>query len=200
MRRLCIAGLCAAVALGIGASGASAAGIMDWTVNGIPLAAGKKAPVTLQSSGPVLMAFAPAEGTQELVTCSSFVAKGALIGGEEGSAKLKPKLTGCEGASGVPVKISMIVIEVSFDGELLHPSTWTTKLRIEIGKVKIGNQQQRLSGGGIIDSEGPLGAELTFPETPLPASTLEIGGRPASIQMVDTFTLKKGGTLGVGAL
>ena len=100
------------------------------------------------------------------------------------------------------VKTSMVVIETTFDGELLHPSTWTHKLRIEIGVIKIehGNQKERLSGGGIIDSEGPFSSQLTFPETPLPASTLEIGGRPASFQMVATYTLKKGGTLGVGAL
>ena len=206
MGRLRAVGFCAgvALALSVGVSSASAAGIMDWTVNGVPLAAGKKAPVTLQSTGPVVLSYYAENESMQIIKalCSSFVAKGTLIGGEEGGAKLKPKLTGCEGPEGGAVKVTMVVIETTFDGELLHPTTWTHKLRIEIGVIKIehGNQKERLSGGGIIDAEGPFGGQVTFPETPLPASTLEIGGQPASIEMVDTYTLKKGGTLGVGAL
>ena len=201
MRRLRVVGIGAGVgavlALIAGGGSAAAAGIMDWTINGVPLPAGKKAPVTLQSTGPVVLSFEQVTGTGASVTCSSFVAKGSLIGGEEGTGKLKPKFTGCSGSGGVTASVKGVIIEVSFDGEFLHPSTWTSKYKFEI---ITSYAKQKLMGSGIADSEGPFGEMITFPETPLPASTLEIGGRPASLQMVDVFTLKKGGTLGVGEL
>ncbi len=176
----------------------------DWTVNGTPLAPGQEVSVKFASITPVQL-LAPAQGID--ITCTSWKAKGTLVGGEVGTGELvNSKLAHCtqmeEGAPG-PIKA-----RVHFTSVTLHTGTnppvgsaGTTTFQV-IGDdctFKKPHCEPTSVVAGLAESFGPAPGEagnvVDFPQPALPASALTIGGSPAELIGKAVFKLPKHATL-----
>lgn len=209
MRCIRIVVLCLVALFGLSATGAASASAeelgRDWTINGVPLKTGvtEKAKLTSLTSTQISI---PGLGVD--VICSKLSANGTLVGGEVGTGTFKLKLTGCS-ISGEPAcKIKLVGEKQaqSEPDEVTYPSGGTIiqptviirpNATLVVKKCPLAGSYEM---EGDADSIGPVENAISFPEEPLPASTLTVDGLPAVFQGADLFTLPKGAELGTGAL
>jgi hypothetical protein len=175
------------------------AGTMDWAVNGEPLAPGQEISVKFASTTPVQLV-APERGID--ITCTSWKAKGTLVGGEVGTGEfVKSKLAHCtEMEEGIPIGVKVQFTNVKLRTDLVHPvgSEATTEFELIGICFKKGRCEPALEIAGIADSLGPSpagGNLVDFPQPSLPASTLTVGGSPAELVGKAAFRLPKHATL-----
>ena len=198
MRRLAVL-FCVVFLVGAFAAPSALAGPTDWAVNGEPLAAGQEVSVKFASVTPVQL-IAPALGID--ITCTSWTAKGRLVGGDVGTGELvKPKFAHCtemEEGLAIPVAVRMTTVPIQTDLNRPVGTPETT----EIGPIDICFKKGRCEPAreitGTVDSVGPIaggGNLLDFPQPSLPASTLTIGGTPAELVGEAVFKLPKHATL-----
>jgi hypothetical protein len=177
---------------------AALAGTTDWAVNGRPLSPGQQISVRFASVTPIEITV-PAQEIE--ITCSSWKARGTLVGGDLGTGELvKPKLAHCteldKGVSkSVKAQITTIKLQTDFNHPVGAPAT-TEFTTFEVCFAK-GRCEPALGIKGVLDGLGPSAAGnlLEFPEPSLPASTLTLEGSPALLTGEATFTLPKHATL-----
>jgi hypothetical protein len=199
-------GVTLAVGLAAAAS-ASAAEPTNWSVKGKPLAPGESRALKLKSTTPIHIVV-PELGLN--IACKSKGA-GMIVGAQNSGAfgtgrlnQLSFAKCGVEGEPGCEVGAKIRVeINIETDGELLHPTTWTLKVEINViieARAK-PKKACKIEGPhnlvGFADSRGPQNQEIEFPPAPLPSTTLQFDGHRANI--VGKYKLKaQGGTLSYG--
>jgi hypothetical protein len=167
----------------------------DWAVNGVPLAPGQEVAVKFASTTPMELD-APGAGIH--IVCATFKGRGTLVGGVRGTGELvNPRLAKCtEPATGTKVKIKLEPVPVETDEEEPVGAEPTIEFGL-LGKCfRKGHTEEILSG--IVDTFGPRpdeGNAVEFPSVSLPATTLTLGGSPASLAGKGAFKLKKSATL-----
>jgi len=201
MRRLALFFSLALLVCGLAVTAPPAlAGSTDWAVNGTPLAPGQEVSVKFASITP-FQVVAPDQGID--VTCTSWKAKGTLVGGETGTGELvKPKFAHCtqmeEGAPG-PVKAKVLLTSVKLRTGFIPPAGGkeTTKFEL-IGSIctfKKPRCEPAVEILGTAAGLGPVPGEagnvVGFPEPPLSASTITIGGSPGELVGEAVFKLPR---------
>ncbi len=172
----------------------------DWTVNGTPLAPGQEVSVKFASITPIQLV-SPAQGID--ITCTSWKAKGTLVGGEPGTGELvNSKLGHCtqmeEGAPG-PIKAKVHFTGVTLRTGANPPvgSAGTTTFQV-IGDdctFKKPHCEPTSAVMGSAESFGPTPGEagnvVDFPQPALPASALTVAGSPGELVGRAVFKLPK---------
>jgi hypothetical protein len=181
-------------ALVVGAT--PALGATDWAVNGVALPPGQEVAVKFATVAPVQFT-TPATGID--FSCASWKAKGTLVGGETGTGELvDSKLGRCVDANGIHVKVQITKAKLHTDLFQAVGGPPTTEFEIIGICFKKGLCEPPVEIKGTADSEGPNPGEanlVSFPEPPLPASALTIGGSPGEVVTQAVFKLPRHATL-----
>ena len=183
MRRFALVFFLVVFPVGVAAVGASPAfaGPTDWAVNGVALQPGQETTVKFVSTSPVQLIV---PGLEIHATCTSWKAKGKLVGGETGTGELlKPKFGHCTEPSGpsfVKVKIKVEKIPVRTDIEPPPGAGPTTEFTIPIG-IFFRKGGKELEIAGMIDTFGPDPGEANvarLPPAPAPREHADGRGQP----------------------
>jgi len=218
MRVLRVGCLCLIAMACVPVTSAFAAGEpSNWAINGVPLKPGESKPLKMTGTSPTTISV-PAQSLT--ISCSKTTAKGSMTGAANsesfgtggftsyklsacsipGEPACKVKATAVKPGTGTGAKPDTIEVRVRVetDGELLHPSTWSIEIEVEIRFSIIAKKGCNHVGAhvlnGSVDSEGPHENLIVFPETST-ASTLEFDGSPATLSGTDLLATSKKGVI-----
>ena len=187
----------------------------NWVINDVPLKPGESKLLKMTGTTPTTISV-PAQ--KLTISCSKTTAKGSMTGAANsesfgtggftsyklsacsipGEPACKVKATAVKPVSGAKPDTIEIRVTVETDGELLHPSTWSIKIEIEIRFSITAKKGCSHVGAhvlnGSVDSEGPHENVIVFPETPK-ESTLEFDGSPATLSGTALLATSKHGVI-----